>query len=167
MARNDIKIISTGGIPSLPTYTWQTEAAATAILAGEPVKLKSAGSPYVIPLATADLTLGTDGEFMGIAKSDSTQTASADGSVEVYIPMPGVIYEAKAKTGSTVDTQAEINAVCGDRVVFSLASSTYTVDVAVAGDDDAANAVLIIGGDPIAKTVRFMIDRGTNAVHGV
>src|SRR5688572_2843454 len=103
MAKNDIKVVSTG----VPTYTWQTEAAATAIYAGEPVKIKAAGSPYAIPLADADLTLGTDVEFLGIAKTDGTHTASADGTVEVYMPNPGVLYEAKAKTASTVDTQAE------------------------------------------------------------
>lgn len=164
MAKNDIRIYSTGGLPAVPTVRWQTEAAATAILAGEPVKLKAAGSPYVIPLADADLTLGTDVQFIGIAKSDSTQTAGADGFVDVYYPMPGIVYEAKAKTAASVNTQSEIDALCGDRKIFDLTSSTYTVDEAAA--DNVANAVLIVGGNPDQQTLRFMIERGTNAVAG-
>lgn len=162
--KNDIKIVGTGGHCNVPTYKWQTEAAATAIYAGEPVKLKAAGSPYVIPCADADLTLGTDVEFIGIAATDSTQTASADGSVEVYVPLPGIIYEAKVKTASTVDTAAKVLALCGDRVVFDLTSSTYTVDAAAG--DAVGNAVLIVGGDTTKSTLRFMINRGTNVAAG-
>ena len=163
MAKGNISIVGTGA-GAVPTYKWQTEAAATAILAGEPVKLKAAGSPYVIPCADADLTLGTDVEFIGIAASDSTHTASADGSVLVYMPLPGVVYEAKAKTAASVDTQSEINALCGDRKIFDLTAGVYTVDEAAA--DNVANALLIIGGDPTKKTLKFIIDRGTNAVAG-
>ena len=163
MAKNDIKIAG-GAFNSVPTYRWQTEAAATAILAGEPLKIKAAGSPYAIPIADADLTLGTDVEFLGIAASDSTQTASADGFVDVYMPLPGVIYEAKAKTAASVDTQSEINALCGDRKIFDLTSSVFTVDEAAA--DAVGNALLIIGGDPVRKTLRFLINRGTNVANG-
>src|SRR5690242_16275254 len=126
MAKGDVKIVSPGA-GSVPTWRWQTEAAATAIYAGEPTKLKSAGSPYVIPAADADFTLGTDTPFMGIAASDSTHTASADGYIDLYMPLPGLVYEAKAKTSTTADTQTEIDALCGDRVVFDLTSSSYTV----------------------------------------
>lgn len=163
MARGNISVVSSGA-GAAPTYKWQTEAAATAIYAGEPVKLKAAGSPYVIPCADADLTLGTDVEFIGIAASDSTQTSALDGSINVYIPLPGMIYEAKAKTAASVDTQAEIDALCGDRKIFDLTTGVYTVDEAAA--DAVGNALLIIGGDPSKKTLKFIIDRGTNAVAG-
>jgi hypothetical protein len=153
MARGDIKIRQTGGQTNVPTVKWQTEANATAIYAGEPLKLKAAGSPYVIPCADADLTIGTDTAFIGIAATDGTHTASADGSVDVFMPLPGVVYEAKAKTASTVDTQSEIDALCGDRVVLDLTSSTYTLD-ASAGDG-ANNAFYIVGGDPAQATVHF------------
>src|SRR6056297_2748248 len=111
----DIKIVRTAG-GNVPTYRWQTDAGDSDIKAGDPVKLKSAGSPYVIGLATGDLTIGTDTAMVGVAASDSTHTASADGVIDVYVPLPGLVYEAKATTGTNVDTQAEINALCGDRV---------------------------------------------------
>lgn len=152
MAKNDVRIVDFGGHNTIPTLTWQTEAAATAIYAGEPVKLKAAGSPYAIPLADGEPVVGTTTVVLGIAASDSTQTASADGTVEVYVPLPGVIYEANAKTASTVDSQSEINALCGDRVVFDLTSSTYTVDAAAT--DGATKGIYVLGGDAV-KTVKF------------
>lgn len=164
MSKDNIKIYDMGGLSSVTSEKWQTEAAATAIYAGEPVKLKAAGSPYVIPLADADLTLGTDVLFIGIAATDSTQTASADGSVQVYIHSSLITYEAKAKTLANVNTQSEINALCGDRKIFDLTSSVYTVDDAAA--DAAANALLITGGDPERGTLRFRIKPIANAVDG-
>lgn len=155
MARGDILLKDHGGANTLPTQRWLTEAAATAILAGEPVKFKSAGSPYAIPLADADLTIGTDTAMLGVAASDGTHTASADGYVDVYMPLPGTVWRAKAKTASTFDTQSEIDALIGDRVVLDLTSSTYTVDVAAG--DGANNAFYIVGGDPTNSEVWFTI----------
>lgn len=164
MAKGDIQIVDTGGLNCVPTVKWQTEAGATDIKAGEFVKLKSAGSPYVIPWADADITPGTDTIFVGLAASDSTHTASADGSINVYIPYPWLTYEAKAKTAASVDTQSEIDALCGDRKIIDLTSSTYTVDEAAA--DSANNALLIVGGDPLRRTLRFMVRPWANVVDG-
>jgi hypothetical protein len=158
MARGDIKILNGSGAANVPTATFKTEANATAILAGEPLKLKSAGSPYAIPCADADLTVGTDTVFLGVAKTDSTQTASADGEVEVYLPLPGVIYEMKATTAANVDTQAEIDALLMDRVTLDLADGVYTLDEN--DGDNAANAFYIIGGDPVSGRLKFMIRHG-------
>lgn len=154
MAQNDITIVRTAG-GNVPTYRWQTDAGDTAIKAGEPVKLKAAGSPYVIPLADADSTIGTDTSMVGIAASDSTHTASADGFVDVYVPLPGLVYEAKAKTAASVDTEAEILALCGDRKIFDLTGTTYTVDEAAA--DAAANSIVIVGGNAEKRTLHFII----------
>jgi hypothetical protein len=74
------------------------------------------------------------------------------------------VYEMKAKTLASVDTQAEINALCGDRKIFDLTSGVYTVDDGAA--DAVGNALLIIGGDPVRGTLKFVISRGNNAVAG-
>lgn len=151
MAINNIRIRESS--VAAPTRPWKTEAGATAILPGEPLKLKAAGSPYVIPCEDADLTIGTDTVFVGIAKSASTHTASADGSVDVYIPTADLVYESKVKTDSTFDTQAEIEALRGDRVVLDLTAGVYTLDVGAG--DGANNAFYILGGDPVRKVVHF------------
>lgn len=154
MAQGDIKIVRTAG-GNVPTFRWQTEAGATDINAGEPVKLKAAGSPYAIPLADADLTIGTDTAMIGVAASDSTHTSSADGVIDVYVPLPGIVYEAKATTAANVDTQAEIDALVGDRVTIDLSGGSYTLDE---NDTDGANnAFYIIGGDPDRQTIEFII----------
>ena len=150
----DIEISRTAG-GNVPTYRWQTDAGDAAIKAGDPVKIKAAGSPYVIGLADGDLTIGTDTAMVGIAASDSTHTASADGVVDVYIPLPGIVYKAKATTPANVDTQAEINALVGDRVTLDLAGTTYTVDEN--STDAAANAFYIVGGNPDDQTLEFII----------
>lgn len=164
MSKGDISIVDRGGLNTVPTYRWQTEAASTAINAGEPCKIKSAGSPYAILCVDADITLGTDTQFLGIAASTSTHTASADGVVDLYIPYPWLVYEAKAKTAASVDTQAEIDALCGDRKIFDVTSSVWTVDEAAA--DAVGNMLLVIGGDPVKKTLRFMLQVTQNAVNG-
>jgi len=97
MAINNIRIKEGAGGYSVPTQRWNTEAAATDIAAGEPVKAKVAGSNYAIPLADAEPLIGTTTDVIGISQSASTHTASADGFVDVYVPIPGVVYNAKAK----------------------------------------------------------------------
>lgn len=153
MATGNIRIVSTGGHGSIPVKKWQTEAGSSAIAAGEPVKLKSAGSPYAIICADADLTIGTDTVFLGVTANAGSHTASADGTVDVYVPLPGVVYGAAAKTATAADTQAEIDALEGDRVVLDLTSSKWTVDTAAG--DGANNAFYIVGGDPKHSEIHF------------
>lgn len=158
MARNDIRIVDTAGLNVVPTRRFLTEAGATAILQGEPVKFKALGSRYVIPLADADGVIGTMTPIVGIAASDSTHTASADGSIEVYLPIPGVVYEIKAKTASSADTQAEIDALTLDRAIIDLTSSTYTLDAT--GTDVVTAPFVIVGGNPDRASLYVTIRSG-------
>lgn len=148
---------------AVPTVQWQTEAAATAIAAGEPVKLKALGSPYVIPVATTEPIIGTTTPIIGIAKSAGTHTASADGVIDVYMPLPGIIYRCKANSTTAFDTQSEINALCGDHVVFTLSAGVYTISQS-AGDGNT-KGLIIVGGNPNTQEVYFMIRPA--AVEGV
>lgn len=156
MAKGDIDFKNRGGHDSVPTFTFQTEAGATDIKAGEPIKWKSAGSPYVIPLVDADLTIGTDTQLVSMnCASDSTHTSTADGSIQAYLPLPGIIYRAKAKTSGNFDTQSEINALVGDRVIIDLTGIIYTIDESAG--DGATNAFYIVGGDPASAEVWFTV----------
>lgn len=155
MATGDVRIYDTGGHSNVPTWRWQTEAASDAIYAGDPVKLKAAGSPYVIPLATGEPVIGTTTQVIGIAAMAGTHTSAADGYVDVYRCMPGVVYACKATTSTNFDTQSEINALCGDRVAFDLTSTTFTVDENEG--DDGTLGLQIIGGDPDTATVYFTL----------
>lgn len=126
------------------------------INSGTPTKAAdaAAASPYlgtVVPMVDGDGS--TSQRFTGIAKSVSTDTASAAGSVEVWLPLPGIVYAAKAKTASTADTQAEVDALSGKRVVLDLTTNVWSVDAAAA--DAVANCVVIIGGDYRTQVLNF------------
>jgi len=158
MARYDFKIVDVAGKNTVSTKVFKTEAAATAIKLGEFVKLKAAGSGYVIPLADGDGVIGTTTSIVGLAAADSNHTAAADGSIEVYIPTPGIVYRGGVKTAASTDTAAELLGKINDRVVIDLTSTTYTIDNTAA--DGATNAFVIIGGDvsnAAAPTVDFIL----------
>jgi len=148
VARNDIQVIS----PSdARVIRCRTEAGATAILAGEPVKIGGTGSNYVVPAADGEPNTTTLG--LGVAASDSTQTSTTDGVVDVYLFEPTVAFRAKAKSAAAIDTEAELLAIINDLVLFDLTSSTYTVDTAAT---NGAYGLRIIGGNVTQGTVDFL-----------
>lgn len=146
MTRGDIKLKSTPD--NAFTQVWVVDSGtATQLEAGEPSKADDAAAASW----TGEVSVMVDGDgstsqrFTGIAKSDSTETASAAGEVVTYKPLPGIEYSAKALLPTTVDTAAEIKALHGKRVVFDLTGSAWTVDAAAA--DAVANCVTIVGGN--------------------
>ena len=157
MSRNDIKIVEPKDVSSRQFLVQdRTSSSSTQILAGEPVKQAADGSPYVIKLATGDPEIGTD-LFIGIAVNDSTETASADGVVQVAVVVPGVtLLEAKATTPANIDTQAKINALIGDCVCYDLTSTTFTIDENE-GNDNNVHGLIIQGGDPAAGTLTHVV----------
>ena len=149
MARNDIKIKDP--IDGLRSYTAVVSSgAATTINAGEPTKCATVGAVAIM----ADGNGTTSQRFAGISKYDSTDTAAADGECVVWFPTPGIVYSGKAKTTTAADTQAEIDALYGKRVVFDL-DTYWGVDTAAA--DNANNGVVIIGGDYRTYNIWFVI----------
>lgn len=154
MAKGDVKIHQ-NPYNSLPTITKQTAASATAIYAGEPVKLSAAGAIDVIRLADNEPVIGTTTQVIGITATDSTHTATAVGTIEVYNPLPGIIYKCKATTAANFNTAAEIMALENDRVLFDLVGSTFTVDENAG--DTATSGLQIVGGNPDTQEVYFII----------
>lgn len=105
----------------------------------------------ILPMVDGDGT--TSQRFAGICKTTSTDTAAAAGVAYQWLPLPGLVYAAKAKTASTANTAALVQALFGKRVVFDLTSSLWSVDAAAA--DAAANMVTILGGDYQTQTLWF------------
>lgn len=142
----------------VPTMNWLVASGAAATInPGTPVKFNSAGA--VIPMVDGDGT--TSQRFAGIAKTTSTDTASAAGVVTTFIPLPGIMYAAKALSSTAANTQAKIDALLAKRVVLDLTGTvgpgltgTWTVDTAAG--DSATNCVVIIGGEYQTNTVYFM-----------
>lgn len=150
MARFDLKIYEQVD-PKFSSSPIVASGAATSILTGEPTKAGSSGAVAI--MADGDGT--TSQRFTGIAKSDSTDTVAAAGAVTVWLPLPGLIYSGKAKTSTTADTQAEIDALYGKRVVFDLTTTRWSIDAAAA--DGATNGVVIIGGEYQTATLYFVM----------
>lgn len=118
---------------------------------GTPTKQGSAGAVAI--MADGE---GTTAElFTGMAKTVSTDTASAAGIVYTYLPLPGIIYSGSPKTAGAANTQAEIDALVGSRVVFDLTSTDWTVDSAAA--DGIGNGVVIVGGDYLSDILYFVV----------
>lgn len=115
----------------------------------------AAASPWtgaVVPMVDGDGALGQ--RFTGIAKSTSTDTASAAGSVVLWLPLPGYVYACKSLLSTSSNTAAKVTALFGKRVVFDLTASLWTVDAAAA--DALINCVTIIGGEYQTSTLYFV-----------
>lgn len=128
--------------------------AAATIDRGAPSK---ESSTYVAIMADGEGT--TSEQFAGLGKSVSTDTTAADGTVELFLPLPGLIYVGSPKVAGAADTEAEILALCGKRIVLDLTSTDWTVDSAAA--DGIGNAVVIVGGNPNEDKVYFSITHTT------
>lgn len=156
MSDNDIQIVDVGGHAGLPTYQWQVASGAAASIGpGEPLKMSASASQYVVLQADADLTIGTDQPMPGVAANTSTDTTSADGVVQVWMPLPGVIYRVRALTAGLADTASEINALIGEYDVIDLTSSAFTLDTAAGSG--ANNAYLIVGGEATISSLHVML----------
>lgn len=145
------------GIQNSWATTWVVASGGAATIApGTPSKLTTADASIagaVVPMVDGDGSV-TAMRFTGLAKSLSTDTAAAAGIVDTWYPVPGIVYRGFAKTATTADTQSEINALMGKRVVFDLTTSDWTVDNAAA--DALVNCVAIVGGLPQTSEILFV-----------
>lgn len=125
MAIGDITLYSEGafGYPGDDEYA--VAASATLIYAGEPVA-KALGGAAVTPAATNTPVVATD-FYAGVAASTSTNTSGADGTVKVMKFTNNNSFLIKPKVAATWDTQAEYDALVGDRVLLDLTAGTYTI----------------------------------------
>lgn len=139
--------------PSSEAFAYKrnvASGAAASIDRGTPTKESSTN---VAIMADGDGTSTT--LFAGIAKTVSTDTAAANGTVELYMPLPGLIYIASPKVALAANTEAKILALCGKRITLDLTTGDWTVDTA---DTDAiGKSVVIVGGNPFEDKVYFSI----------
>lgn len=106
------------------------------IKAGEPVQ-KLAGVAYAT-LAQTNFPTATLRQ-VGIATSNSSETATADGTVDVMFGYPGVIFLGNPDVLTTWNTQAKYNALVGARVLIKLATGVFTV----LASDSAGNGCIV------------------------
>lgn len=125
MASGDITILNQNSMMGRGARRYNVEAGATAIYAGEPVA-RALGAAVVTAAATNTPVVATD-YYAGIAMTNSTQTASAAGVVDVLPIESGTTYLISPKVAATFDTQAEYDALVGDRVLIDLTAGSYTL----------------------------------------
>ena len=145
MSLGNVTLLDQGAFGAIGTRKFTVASGTTAsINAGEPVA-KALGGATVSAMSTNKPVVGTD-FLAGISQSTSTETASAAGSVQVYPIVPGVVYLCAPLTAASWDTQAEYDALVGDRVLFDLTSGVYTITAT-----DGANNGLVVEPLDIAK----------------
>lgn len=140
---------------------------AASINNGEPTKaVDAAGGAWTGAVAIMVDADGTTAQrFTGVAKTVSTETTTAAGEVYTWLPLPGIIYSALAKTASLANTAALINGLKGKRVIFDLTAAKWTVDTAAT--DANVNGLVIVGGEYQTSTIFFEIKRGITFLDNV
>ncbi len=93
-------------------------AAGTAILAGEPVMVVALADTTVIPAGTSFPDASTH-LMVGVAATNSTNTASAAGTVNVVEVDPQIVYLISPTTAGSWDSQSEYDALVGKRVLIA------------------------------------------------
>ncbi len=120
-------------------------AAGTPIYAGEPVQ-RYLGGVAVFPAITSTPTVGTD-YYAGIATTNSTNTATAAGTVDVLPISIGTTYLITPDVTATWDTQSEYDALVGKRVLIKNSVSVTATPTAGAytllATDSANNGCVV------------------------
>jgi hypothetical protein len=132
MAQGDLIILEQNSMAGRGGRLYNV-AAGTPIYAGEPVQ-RDLGGTVVYPAITSTPVVGTS-YYAGVALTNSTNTSTAAGTVEVMPLSSGITYLANPDVAATWDTQAEYDALVGKRVLLKNSvtvtatptSGTYTI----------------------------------------
>lgn len=137
MSLGDFKILEQQSLDGRGSRVYNVAAAATAILAGEPVA-RALGAVTVTQMATNKPVVGTD-FIAGIAVTSSSQTSSVAGTVTVLPLNSQTTYLVKPNNAANWDTQAEYDALVGKRVLVDLTAGAFTL----LSTDSAANGLIV------------------------
>lgn len=161
MALGDITLLADAAFGAVGSRTHAVASGAVATINAGELVLKALGSPYVVAWGntTAKPVVGTD-YIAGVSTSTSTDTASAVGTVEIMPIDPKMVFLVSPTVAATWDTQAEYDALVGDRVLLSSGSVGGAQTLLAA---DGANNGLVVQPLDIQKypgKVAFSIRAG-------
>ena len=128
MALGDIMIHRDGSFGTSGARKMAVASGAAATIKAGELVLKAPGSPYVVVWTasnTAKPVVGTD-YLAGVSTSTSTDTAAADGTVEIISDFMGMVFLGNAEVPATfgyntttgVVTQSTYDALVGDSVLL-------------------------------------------------
>lgn len=142
MALGDITLLKDGAFGAQGSRTMRVTSGTTAsINAGEFVR-KALGSAFVLAWGASDNAkpvVATD-FLAGLSATSSNETASAAGTVEIIVLVPGQVFLAAPLVAATWDTQSEYNALVGDRVLLDSSASGVQTLLAT---DGATNGFVV------------------------
>lgn len=123
MALGDVVLYKDPSFGSRGSDTHQVASGAAATINAGEFVLKTPGSQYVVAWGntSAKPVVGTD-FLAGLSATTSTDTASAAGTVEIIPLIPGQMFLVNPDVAASWDTQAEYNALVGDRVLLKSGS---------------------------------------------
>ncbi len=152
MALGDITLLQNQGSNGGRGARLYNVALGTPILAGEPVMVRAVGNTVVEPNLTSTPVVsnsaGVEGLFVGIAQTNSTNTATAAGTVYVLPVSSDQVWLANPAVATSWDTQSEYDALVGKRVVLQNSTTVGTSPqnigtYSVLASDSANNGVQI------------------------
>ena len=122
-----------------PTQDFKILAGATAVTSGQPCILT--GTNLNVQAAPdASPVIGTH-VFAGFSNGSSSQTASVNGIVDLYVPLQYAVLMLPAKVPANIATQAQYDALVGHYTLFDLTGGVYTVDESA---NSALNGLIIV-----------------------
>lgn len=141
MSRGDFWVADTGNGSAPVSHRYKVKSgAAASIKAGEWVVQNTAGDVEYVTLAVDGAS--NSSVWVGVAASDSTDTATADGNVEVFDSLD-YVFRGRPTTPGNLATSLLLT-----QVTLDVVSSAMTVD-----ENDTVNGtLLIVGLDPQSST---------------
>lgn len=149
MALGNVTILREGAFGNQGSRVHAVAAGAAATIKAGELVLKTLGDASVVVWTAGAATLpvvGTD-YVAGLSASTSTDTAGAAGTVEIIPITPGTVYLCNANTAASWDTQAEYDALVGDRVLLDCSAGGVQTIL----HTDGANNGIVVEPLDIAK----------------
>lgn len=161
MAANNVRILKHG----YTVQRFRTEAnIKLGVAAGDAVIVAGTGTNYVDLLTDGMPTRGTD-VFVGVTHNASTNTASADGVMDVELVGAGTILEAKATTAANINTDAKLLGILNDTTNFDRTAATaagvLTIDETnTTAKKSSTLSLVILDGDIVKGTLKVAVAGG-------
>lgn len=142
MSLGNIQVLNNGAFGEVGARKFTVASGTTSSIKAGELVLKALGAAVVTAWPASTNTkpvVGTD-FLAGLSTSTSTETASAAGTVDVMPIVPGVVYLGTPTAPTSWDTQAEYDALVGDRVLLNTSAGSVQTVLAA---DGATNGLVV------------------------
>ena len=158
MARGDIKVVGNAAITNTFNFAVDDRTASTilaTIKPGEPVEAGGTGNNFAILILNGEPVQASSTRLIGPAATESTETSTVDGYVDVHCVVPMcTILECRVTTAANVNLRSEWDDLQGDTVTLdaiaaltdSTSTTPYTIDEDE-GDDPNDHGCVMVGWD--------------------